>query len=266
MKQQNESLPSALEAIFLVIGLFVAEYVVRAALLDLRAVSGVDPRDVSGVVAILGNGILFSVLLRYKRISYASLFHPSRSSVVATVGTLTIPVLLIVPGLIMVMWTIQLVLQSVFPLSHWQQALFDRLSSSDPVSVITVCVLAPILEEMLFRGIILRSFLHQYRPLYAILGSAVLFGLAHLNIYQFAAGVAVGIVSGWIYERARSLWPCILLHAAYNSAVTSIYLLFVSGDTNDRWEPSIGYWVGAFIFAFIGASLLQRLLAPYRAA
>src|SRR3954462_15354243 len=99
MREQNDNFPSGLEAVFLVIALFVAEYLVAAAFRDLRSFSGVNPRDIDGVVALLGNGILFSWLLHYKRMSHASLFHPSRNSVGATLATLSVPILFVIPGL-----------------------------------------------------------------------------------------------------------------------------------------------------------------------
>src|SRR5262245_51231735 len=124
MKREIESFPSAVEAVFLIIGLYVAEYLVGAMLLDLRHLSGVHPRDVSGVVVLLGNGLLFSAMLAYKRMSYASLFHPSSNSLLATVGTLTVPVICIVPGLLMAVWAIHAVLVYVFPLTYSHQAMF----------------------------------------------------------------------------------------------------------------------------------------------
>lgn len=266
MTEHRETFPSAVEAVFLVVGLFAAEYLVGAMLLDLRAFSGIHPRDIAGVIAVLGNGILFSALLYYKGMSYRSLFHPSHNSVAATVGTLTIPVLLVVPGLLMAMSAVEAILASAFPLSHGDQAMFERMMSNSLESVVTGCILAPVLEEMLFRGIILRSFLNQYRRSHAIVASAVLFGLAHLNIYQFAVGMALGIVSGWLYERARSLWPCILLHAAYNSAITWIYFSLASGDANYVWEPPMDFWIASALLAFAGATLLQRLLSSPKQA
>ncbi len=266
MKEQNEEFPSILEAVFLVIGLFIAEYLISAILFDLRFLSSVDPRDIAGVVAILGNGILFSVLLHYKRMSYRSLFHPSPNSVAATVGTLALPVLFVIPGLLMTAWTIQDVVQWAFPMSYGEQATFDKMMSNGLTSVITVCILAPFLEEMLFRGIVLRSFLRQYRRPHAILASAILFGVAHLNIYQFPGAVIIGIFSGWLYERTRSLWPCILLHAAFNSAVTWMYLSLGTGKAAGTWEPSMFLWIAAFVLAFVGVSLLQRLLDSRKAA
>ena len=125
MNPKNEDFPSALEAIFLVIGLFAVEYIVSAALSDLRPLSGVDPEDIAGVVVLLGNGVFFSALLYYQRMTYASLFHSSGNSVAATVGTLTVPILLIVPGSTLVVWTVQALLVSAFPLSHWHQAMFE---------------------------------------------------------------------------------------------------------------------------------------------
>lgn len=266
MSPRNEEFPSALEAIFLVVGLFAVEYIVSAAMLDLRSSSWGGPQDIEGIVVLLANSILFSVLLYYKRMTYASLFHPSNQSVVATIGTLTVPVLLIVPGLTLALWTIHAILVSAFPLSPWHQAMFDRMISGSVASVVTTCILAPVLEEMLFRGIVLRSFLRQYRRSYAIVGSAALFGAAHLNIYQFAVGFVLGIVSGWLYERSRSLWPCILLHAAYNSVVVWVYFSHTTMDQNDPWQPPMIYWIGSFILTFVGISLLQRLLVSRRTA
>lgn len=266
MEQRNETFPNAFEATFLVVGLFVVEFLIGAVLHDVKSISGIDPRDVLGVIAVLGNGVLFSALLHHKRMSYAALFHSSKTSIVATVGILAIPILCIVPGIGLAVWTLQSVLEQLFPLARWQQAMFDQMMSNGLASVVTVCLVAPVLEEMLFRGIILRSFLHQYPRRNAILASAFLFGLAHLNIYQFAVGVALGCFLGWLYERTRSLWPCILLHASYNSLITAIYFAFLSQESGAVWQPSPAFWAIAFTFAFLGTLLLQRLLVPRRAA
>lgn len=260
MKERNEHFPSALEAFFVVIALFVAEYVVGAALYDLKAFSGVDPRDVLGVVALFGNSIVFTALMHYKRLSYASLFHPSQRSITATLGTLSLPILLIIPALTLAMWTLMSALVLVAPMSRWEEAMFNQMMSNGLVSMVSVCIIAPVLEEMLFRGVILRSFLHQYSPRVAIAGSAALFGLAHLNLYQFFVGFLLGLVAGWLYERSRSLWPCILFHAAYNSAVTAIYFLQGSVQESDIWQMPALYWAASFVFAFAGTTMLQRFL------
>ncbi|WP_245725426.1 CPBP family intramembrane glutamic endopeptidase [Pandoraea oxalativorans] len=81
------------------------------------------------------------------------------------------------------------------------------------------CRFAPVVEEMLFRGIVLRGFLTQYPSGTAIAHSAAVFGLAHLNIYQVVTLPLIGLILGKMYERTRSILPGILLHMAYNTAV-----------------------------------------------
>jgi membrane protease YdiL (CAAX protease family) len=260
LRERNARFPSVTEALFLTVALFVAEFVVAAALRDLRGLSGIEPRDIAGVVTVLGNGILFSALLYYKRMSYASLFHPSPNSVGATIGTLCVPILLMIPAMTLAMSAIFSMLEWLFPQSRWEEAMFERMMSNELAAVVTVCVLAPFLEEMLFRGIILRSFLQQYGRQRAFVYSAALFGLAHLNIYQFTIAFLGGILLAWLYERTRSLWPCILLHGAYNSLVTWGWY---SGPRPEQavWEAPLLVWGISFVLAFVGFSLLRRFLA-----
>jgi uncharacterized protein len=259
LRERHGRFPSAGEAFFLIVVLFAAEYVVGAALRDLSGFSGIDPRDISGVITLLGNGIVFSVLLHYKRMSYASLFHASSNSVRATVATLSVPILLMIPAMTLGMSSIVTVLEWLFPLPRWQEAMFERMMSNPLATVVTICLLAPFLEEMLFRGIILRSFLQQYPRQRAFLYSAALFGLAHLNIYQFAVGFLGGLVLAWLYERTRSLWPCILLHGAYNSMIT--WGWYAAPDTQQEvWDASLPVWGLCLLLAFVGFSLLRRFL------
>jgi len=128
------------------------------------------------------------------------------------------------------------------------------------VPVLFSCVVAPVLEEMLFRGVILRGFLRQYSRTFAILWSATLFGIAHLNLYQMATALVLGIVSGWLYERCRSLWPCILLHAAYNGFVTGYYGWLVSHAESQPTGPGAAFMGASFVALFVGALILLRLL------
>jgi len=260
IRERYARFPSVVEAFFLIVALFAAEYVVGAALRDLRGLSGIDPRDISGVVTVLGNGILFSVLLYYKRMSYASLFHPSTNSVRATVGTVCLPILLMIPASTLAMSALVAMLEWFVPTSRWEDAMFERMMSNEFAAIVASCVLAPFLEEMLFRGVILRSFLQQYSRQRAFLYSAALFGLAHLNIYQFTVAFLGGIFLAWLYERTRSLWPCILLHGAYNSLVT--WGWYASSRAEQGiWEATpLAMGVISLLLAFAGFSLLRRFL------
>ena len=107
--------------------------------------------------------------------------------------------------------------------------MFTRLMSGSFPSVVTVCILAPFIEEMLFRGIFLRGFLQKYSITKSILFSAILFAIYHGNIYQMPVAMVLGIFSGWLYVKTRSLWPCIIAHGSYNSFAMLLSLSIQDG-------------------------------------
>jgi membrane protease YdiL (CAAX protease family) len=76
-------------------------------------------------------------------------------------------------------------------------------------------IYAPLSEELLHRGLILRGFLSRYGKHTAILLSASLFGLVHAE-NAFSA-LCFGMVVGYIYTETRSLLPCLLAHATSNA-------------------------------------------------
>lgn len=89
-------------------------------------------------------------------------------------------------------------------------------SSKEWFSILSVVIIAPILEEIVFRGIILQGFLKNYSITKAIIITAVLFGLFHGNIVQTPLVILLGIVLGVIYIKTGSLFMCIAGHALNN--------------------------------------------------
>jgi uncharacterized protein len=267
MNERNTTFPNGLQAFLLVMALFFAEYVVGAALYDFRNVLGIDPREVFSAIMVLANGCVFVVVMHVKGLTYRSLFHPSSSSPGATLLLLLPPILCIIPALVLAMSAIMEIVVRIWPLSAWQEAMFKQMTSGSYQEILVTCMLAPVLEEMLFRGVILRSFLTQYPRWIAIGGSAALFGLAHLNLYQFIVGAVLGIVAGWLYERTRSLLPCIALHAAYNTTLTVLSQTSETGTGSGDRSASLATWCVTLLLGAIGAYLLHRLLrGPRRAS
>jgi uncharacterized protein len=94
----------------------------------------------------------------------------------------------------------------------------------------TAAVLAPIFEEILFRGFLLAS-LSRYLPSWgAILLSALLFAAVHLSAAEVLPLMTLGVLLGFVYMRSRSLLASMLLHALWNSG-TFIGLLVLSSAT-----------------------------------
>lgn len=98
---------------------------------------------------------------------------------------------------------------------------------------ITICILAPIFEEIIFRGIILKGMLnHKVKPVIAIFVSGLIFGLAHLNPWQFIGAGILGIIFGFIYYRTNSLFLTMLLHFLNNTL--SYILMLIYGDKEEN--------------------------------
>lgn len=101
-----------------------------------------------------------------------------------------------------------------------------------PGGYAVVCLLAPVAEELVFRGAALRTLLEwkpERRWLMIVL-SALLFALAHVNPAQFIHPFAIGLLLGWMYERTRSVLPGIVYHWANNTAAYLMYHAYPSTD------------------------------------
>ncbi len=147
----------------------------------------------------------------------------------------------------------------------------DGLLTGSWLGYALVIVVAPVVEEAVFRGVILRGLLGRWPAAAAILVSAGLFALMHMNPAQFPVTLILGVVLGWAYVRTRSLGLCIAGHAINNSAASWIdWLPFEVDNYNRTPEPDISsfhpWWFdlsGAALF-FLGLWLLHKLAPPAR--
>jgi membrane protease YdiL (CAAX protease family) len=251
-QEQHEQFPGLWGALWLVLASFLCQYAVMSVLAELVPDSDAMAQGV--LAQLLGDGMLFTGLMAFKRLRYADLFHAGPGSVRATMALTLLPVLALVPGLLVLGGWMSELLEGIVPLSAWEQRAFSEMASLSAPALVGACLLAPVLEEMLFRGIILRSFLKRYPPGIAIVHSAAVFGLAHMNLYQFAIAMTLGLVLGWLYERTRSLWPCIALHASYNIGVT---WLSTQGDAADG---TLAATLAALLSATLALLWLRRFL------
>lgn len=82
--------------------------------------------------------------------------------------------------------------------------------------VLFVVIVAPVVEEIFFRGLALRSLEHKYGEMWAIVGSAALFAAVHFEPLQFPALFLFGLVAGLLAMRTGRLGPGIWAHIAFN--------------------------------------------------
>ena len=104
-------------------------------------------------------------------------------------------------------------IKAVFEKAFVDSALWDM--------IVSTCILAPLLEETLCRGIMLRGMLERMAPWKAIFWSALIFAVMHLNPWQSIPAFLIGLFFGWVYWRTRCLWATILLHC-FNNALSTV--------------------------------------------
>lgn len=102
----------------------------------------------------------------------------------------------------------------------------DSTPTSIVAEIFTVAIIPGIVEEIIFRGIILGMF-RKFGDGFAVFISALLFGISHFNTIQFIFAFIIGLVFGFITVKLNSLLPSIIAHALNNLLATlrSLHLL-----------------------------------------
>lgn len=130
--------------------------------------------------------------------------------------------------------------------------------------IISAVIAAPILEEILFRGIILDGFLKNYRPAKAIIWSGVIFGFIHFIPAQALNAALIGVALGWLYYRTRSLSLCMFLHFVNNGLSSLTFLvedkLDMSQNLTRQWMGSDAYYIGLLVGCAVAFVACYRFL------
>lgn len=106
------------------------------------------------------------------------------------------------------------------------QAAEQALGLVEPwIAVLSIVILAPIAEEVFFRGVVFNALLRERGPRTAYLGSAALFAVIHLSIVSLLPIFLLGLALAWVYDRTGSLLAPIVMHAVVNGISVTIALL-----------------------------------------
>lgn len=110
------------------------------------------------------------------------------------------------------------------------QAAEEALATVQPWIVIpAIVIVAPIAEEAFFRGVVFNAWLREAGRRWAYWGSAILFGVIHLNLVAFLPIVVLGLILAAVYDRTRNLWAPITVHAVFNGTQVAIFYLDRAG-------------------------------------
>ena len=112
------------------------------------------------------------------------------------------------------------------PLYEVFSKLMEKVSDDVPMMIIMTVVFAPILEEIIFRGIIQKGLMNKgWEPWKAILTASVVFGIVHGNPWQFVGAILLGGVLGTVYYKTKSLLLSMFLHA-FNNLISCLLIIF----------------------------------------
>jgi membrane protease YdiL (CAAX protease family) len=106
------------------------------------------------------------------------------------------------------------------------QAAEQALQAIDPwLVVVPIVVLAPIAEEIFFRGVVLNALLREAGARWATFGSATLFAIVHASVIAFVPILLLGVVLAWVARRTRGLLAPMIVHATFNGISVLVALL-----------------------------------------
>jgi membrane protease YdiL (CAAX protease family) len=109
-----------------------------------------------------------------------------------------------------------------------QQAIvsqFPRTAIGIAMFTLVAVILAPVFEEILFRGFLFRGLANSFGWVWGALISSAIFGAAHLQLDVFLPLAALGFVLAWAYHRTGSLWTNITMHALFNTIAVLAWAL-----------------------------------------
>ena len=203
----------------------------------------------TGVVGVIT--IVLFLWTRYAEVSPKWLrTHPWTVlawSVVASMGAL-------IPS----MW----IQEQIPELPNFVEQEFDTILGT-PWGYLVIGLLAPLSEEIVMRGAILKELLKSEKLSVwaAITISALMFALIHMNPVQMPHAFLIGLLLGWMYWRTGSILPGVAYHWANNSAAFVMYALYPDPDMKliDLFKGS-----ELHVYMALGFSLLILLPALFQ--
>ena len=127
-------------------------------------------------------------------------------------------------------------------------------------SFLLVAIFAPIFEEWLCRGMVLRGLLTHIKPGWAIVISALFFAVIHMNPWQALNAFIIGVVMGYVYYKTGCLWLTMLIHFVNNGFAVICQQIPALADY-DFWIEMMGTQTYVMVYVIGVAALIFCILA-----
>ena len=210
-------------------GVLVGVYMLKNGVMEMPDVSGSEYMSVimwAQFLSTLSIG-LHVILGKYVSVDVFKLKIPNKWSILIASA-----VFIVVMGL----WTNYF--SELAGLPDNMKDVFEQMMNN-PLGIISIVVMAPLVEELLFRGAIQGHLMRKWKmPYLGIVVSSLIFGVVHGNPAQIPFAFVVGMSLGWMYYLTGSLIPGILMHFINNGSSVLLYAL--SGDPDATMISSLG--------------------------
>lgn len=212
----------------LLLAIVLVAFLAKDAALNSEAFRAMTPSSaVMGRVVVLAAFYLVQVgalwgLVRRRGLSFPAAFSLGRmrtslGSKAASVGL----VFALLLGTRAAMWTYGVFVQAL----GWDPPVTGASSLTDlfgpdtfglMLAVLMVVLIGPVIEEIVFRGVLLDAFETRFGVWVALVAQSTLFALYHFTPWMLVPTFILGLATGWVARTRDSLWPAIALHALYN--------------------------------------------------
>ncbi len=140
-------------------------------------------------------------------------------------------------------FAVELIMAGVSAAFPWMMKSYETVNEMlqmdtlpPALMILIVCIVGPLAEEMLFRGMIYGKLRRGFSIWPSAILSGLIFGVFHGNWIQGIYATLVGIILALVYEKTQTIWGSCLLHVLFNS---SSYVLDYLTKLLDNFDSSI---------------------------
>lgn len=217
--------------ILMFIGMPVIGHIIHM-ILGRHVLSASGYRGLALFVSLLINGTMCFYVFYIVRIKYRQSIHALGLSLVNVSGNIKQGVklyLVTVPMIILAGFIINMVAGYYGVVPEMQEVVRWVLEEKSFFVLFGLIffgiVIAPVIEEIIFRGFLQSAVKGLCGGRYAIVISASLFAAVHVDVFAFLQILILGILLGYLYEKTQSLAASIVVHVLHNS-LTLVFLLY----------------------------------------
>jgi membrane protease YdiL (CAAX protease family) len=171
----------------------------------------------TGLINLIAFGVVLFIGFKKSKRKFNDIFKFNKVSPFLWVATI-----IFMFGFVIVSSELDNLVNYVLPMPEQFRDIFDSLMSTQlfVFSIIVMGIIPGFMEELFFRGLILDGLNRNYTRRKSIIISSLLFGIVHLNPWQFYGGFIMGLIFAWVCLNTNSILLSIFMHFFNNTLYT----------------------------------------------